>query len=525
MLAEGVPFIAPVVIDDTKESGASVPAEFLRVQWMRLLGALPTPQFVEQVKRLLEAPRKAAPAGRAVATPAAVALARDGIPPWVWAAAVIVVGGAVAFFALRPSAKESAPPATAVIPAVAPQSEARQLTAQAWALWEKQDNATRDDWTLADQLCQRALALDPADGDLWAAQSQVSLGFIIFGFDTLPARFEAARTQAERAVRLAPNSNEAQFAQANYFRRQATTRDEGVRILRQLVERMPADKRVLRTLASALRGQGRYEDSILYSDRAIALPGGDPVAMFGKEEALRGLGRSTEGENILDQVIAVHPSPVAYLKKLLYVVSYKGDLDRARTLVEKLPAPYLLEEYGAVWASTVALWRREPDKVLAVLNAIPKDYIEKGDAFSGPKAYRTGLAREMMGNTEAARSDWRAALEVVEQRLKVQANSLELLGWRALLLARLGERTEAEQALRIYEQLVRASDPKTSLGDTNRSRVILIHALLDKQDEFMDQLIQIYPQPTPALRYSPDWDVLRGNPRFDAWLKSNDPKK
>ena len=185
----------------------------------------------------------------------------------------------------------------------------------------------------------------------------------------------------------------------------------------------------------------------------------------------------------------------------------------------------MLEEYGAVWASTVALWRREPDKVLAVLNAIPKDYIEKGDAFSGPKAYRTGLAREMMGNTEAARSDWRAALEVVEQRLKVQANSLELLGWRALLLARLGERTEAEPALRIYEQLVRASDPKTSLGDTNRSRVILIHALLDKQDEFMDQLIQIYPQPTPTLRYSPDWDVLRGNPRFDAWLKSNDPKK
>src|SRR5437879_1617212 len=56
MLAEGVPFIAPVVIDDTRETGASVPAEFLRVQWMRLPGALPTPQFVEQVKRLLDAP-------------------------------------------------------------------------------------------------------------------------------------------------------------------------------------------------------------------------------------------------------------------------------------------------------------------------------------------------------------------------------------------------------------------------------------------------------------------------------------
>jgi TolB-like protein/Flp pilus assembly protein TadD len=56
LLAEGVPFITPVVIDDTREGRAVVPPEFLRVQWTRLPGALPTPQFVEQVKRLLDAP-------------------------------------------------------------------------------------------------------------------------------------------------------------------------------------------------------------------------------------------------------------------------------------------------------------------------------------------------------------------------------------------------------------------------------------------------------------------------------------
>ena len=53
LLAAGVPFIAPVVIDDTREGQAVVPPEFLKVQWTRLPGALPTPQFVEQVQRLL----------------------------------------------------------------------------------------------------------------------------------------------------------------------------------------------------------------------------------------------------------------------------------------------------------------------------------------------------------------------------------------------------------------------------------------------------------------------------------------
>lgn len=58
-MAAGVPFIVPVAIDDTSEQNAVVPDEFLRIQWIRLSGALPTAQFVDQVKRLLGAPRKA----------------------------------------------------------------------------------------------------------------------------------------------------------------------------------------------------------------------------------------------------------------------------------------------------------------------------------------------------------------------------------------------------------------------------------------------------------------------------------
>jgi len=56
LMAEGVPFIAPVAVDEIAESAALVPTEFMRVQWTRLLGALPTTQFVEQIKRILAAP-------------------------------------------------------------------------------------------------------------------------------------------------------------------------------------------------------------------------------------------------------------------------------------------------------------------------------------------------------------------------------------------------------------------------------------------------------------------------------------
>src|SRR5579863_586756 len=69
LMAEGVPFLAPVVVDGTREADAVVPAQFLRVQWSRLPGALPTPQFVEQTKRMLEPRRTSSNGPIAVAEP------------------------------------------------------------------------------------------------------------------------------------------------------------------------------------------------------------------------------------------------------------------------------------------------------------------------------------------------------------------------------------------------------------------------------------------------------------------------
>ena len=523
LMAEGMTFIAPVVVDDTPDVGAIVPAEFLRVQWTRLPGALPTPQFVQQVRRLLEIPRNpGAPLGSAAAGIGGASAARKSSPLAWTILAVAAIGAGAAFLALRPSGSRTTS-ATSPSPASAPLSEARQLEAKAWALWERQDDAERDDWALAEQFCQQAVAASPNDADAWAVQSQVSLAFIIFGFDPSPARYEAARTQAERAVRLAPDSNEAQFALANYYRRQGATREEGIRMLRQLVERMPNDKRVLRTLASALRGQGRDQESIIYSDRAIALPGGDPIAMFGKDEALRNLGRNDEGENVIDQVLAVHPTPAGFLRKLYYVVGIHGNLDEARDLLGRIPEPVLSDEWGAYWASHIWLWRREPEKAIAVLNSLPKNYIEKGN-YNGPKAYFTGLARQMLGNVDAARSDWRTALQVVEERLRAQPNSAVLLGWKALLLARLGERAEGEEALRIFVQMVSTgSGDSRVVNSLHAGRVLLTMAVLGHQEEVFDKLT--HRQPSPDNLYSPEWDCIRGDPRFQAWLKANPPAK
>ncbi len=119
-MAAGIPFLVPVVIDDTAESAALVPEEFMKVQWTRLPGGRTTPQFATQVKRLLEAPRGVAPQkleprpprsgergerGEGAASPAKPPEAGRRVPAaaWIGLAAVVVIGVAATFFATRKS--------------------------------------------------------------------------------------------------------------------------------------------------------------------------------------------------------------------------------------------------------------------------------------------------------------------------------------------------------------------------------------------------------------------------------------
>jgi hypothetical protein len=60
-MAHDAPFVMPVVIDETAEGGASVPDPFLRVQWTRLPHGIPSTQFVEQVRRLLDPAKSSTP--------------------------------------------------------------------------------------------------------------------------------------------------------------------------------------------------------------------------------------------------------------------------------------------------------------------------------------------------------------------------------------------------------------------------------------------------------------------------------
>jgi hypothetical protein len=129
-LASGATFLVPVVIDDTPEVQAVAPEEFMKVQWTRLAGGLPTMDFVTQVKNLLSGGQRRRPTIAPMATGLTTAPMRTrppmtALPPlapkpppppvvidapvrkksgrktWIWIVLfLLIAGGASAYFML-----------------------------------------------------------------------------------------------------------------------------------------------------------------------------------------------------------------------------------------------------------------------------------------------------------------------------------------------------------------------------------------------------------------------------------------
>ena len=115
LMAEGTPFLFPVVIDDTKDREALVPKSFLAVQWTRLPAGEATPTFVARIKSLLagSTATSASKIGEPMAPQnlAVPVAAKSVLTAGLFAALAVVVLGLIAFFALRPASNQ--PTATA----------------------------------------------------------------------------------------------------------------------------------------------------------------------------------------------------------------------------------------------------------------------------------------------------------------------------------------------------------------------------------------------------------------------------
>jgi len=504
-------FLLPVSVDDTRDAKADVPDSFLAVQWTRLPGGETPPAFAERVKALLAGRRVAGAAGPgpASARPATTKRARA----WPWLAIAGFGAAAVGSVLIWQPWPRPENPAVRL---AAPVSDARQLIQQALTLLEDV-NVVRADLETAEQFFEKAKALDPTDGEVWAVGAMIDTGYVDAYYDTSDARKGEARTKAARALKFAPHSFEARLAQAmvlNTVVAEPSVRPEAERLVKSLLDEKPDDRWALIQKGKLLSLEGRNDEAVVYYRRA-----NDPVAEGGTYLVL---GRLTDAETAADRAISSGFSVAGLLLKANIEVQLREDLEAAQAAIDRLPASEMLEDRGAMLAAMIRFYRREPDKVLAIMRALPQDWLWWGDA-PWPKAEWTAWAHLGANRPVAAQTDWRAGLRLVEERLASRSNDPPLLHQKAWFLAFLGERDGAERNLRLYQQL-RGQHENEIAADTALTYVYMSSG---RRDEIVNSLaaeLETNRSLHADLRYGPWWDPLRGDPRFEKLLRETLPK-
>jgi tetratricopeptide (TPR) repeat protein len=141
------------------------------------------------------------------------------------------------------------------------------------------------------------------------------------------------------------------------------------------------------------------------------------------------------------------------------------------------------------------------------------------DGYTFPKAWYEGLVARSHGNIDTAQHAFEEARRVVEVDLAQWPDDAKAIMMLAFIHAALGRKEDAlREGRRAVELLPISRDAYD--GPILATNLAAIYAQVGERDLALEQLatlVEVPNGPTPGtLRVEPEWDPLRGDPRFEA---------
>jgi tetratricopeptide (TPR) repeat protein len=225
-------------------------------------------------------------------------------------------------------------------------------------------------------------------------------------------------------------------------------------------------------------------------------------------------------QRILDEALQIWPADLNLLAIKAQIFQANGQLDEAQLIIDKLKPDRLdYDAVGAVWYQ--AKLRRKPATALKIFEPLAR----RTDSLKEwmRDAQISGELQELSGNTAAARTTFIAVRDATQAILREQPDSVRSLSLLSSALAGLGERDAALQAIDKAIS-IQANDARAQpYYQETKARILAHFGDKDGALAILSHLLQISyegglfgPPLTPALlRLDPDWDNLRGDPRFE----------
>jgi serine/threonine-protein kinase len=378
------------------------------------------------------------------------------------------------------------------------------------------------------KLLEQAVARDPRFLRAYCALAQVHLD-LYENTDHTPARLQSANSAIEKAAQLQPDAGEVHLVRARYMARGLRDYDRARSELELARRNLPNDAPLYYEIAMTDRRQNRWTEALRNLERAVELDPRNVAYLADSAEACSYLRRYGEADRIGRRALALSPHDNGLRLFLAsQPLSERADIRPLRTELNALVS----ENPAAAPSISECLWycamlERDAAAAERALAIIPPDGLHGYLGFVAPREWYVGYTARIFDRPETARIAFAATQTILEKQLRERPDNGLTWAFLGRVRAALGEKQEAIKAgKRACEVWPLSREPGWGLRTLRY--LAMIYAWVGEKDLALQQLSFCVEQPSfleyGELKLSPDWDPLRGDPRFEKLVASLAPK-
>ena len=380
-------------------------------------------------------------------------------------------------------------------------------------------------------LLEEAVRRDPKFVRAYCLMCEIHLSLYWGGFDHTEARRELARVTLQNAEKLEPDSGEVHMQKGLYAYHGFRDYDRALSEFELARRLLPNEAQLYTNLGAVDRRTARWKEAEENFGRAVEL---DPANFSVLEEAaftFQKLRRYREAEPLLKRALTILPDdPFARGAFGWNSFTEKADVLAWRKQIESVANKGPEAARGVAFLSLLCAWA-ERDRAGAekAVDLVPAEGIANPiDETPIPREWCVGRTARIFGNTEVAQASLQAARTIFQRMTNDQPDHAQAWGYLGLTDAMLGRRADAiREGNRACELLPYSKD--SWIGPTWINNLAMIYAWVGDKESALKQLEISSGIPTGItygeLKLNPDWDPLRGDPRFEKIVQSLAPKE
>ncbi|HUU16079.1 MAG TPA: tetratricopeptide repeat protein [Sedimentisphaerales bacterium] len=335
-----------------------------------------------------------------------------------------------------------------------------------------------------------------------------------------------AKQAVDKAIELDPDLSEAHHSLGCYYYWGHLDYDRALTEFEIARKSKPKSGQILAKIAFVYRRQGLMEKAEATLEKAIQLDPLDPGLSHNQGQTLILLRKYPQAVPYFEHAITGRPdSPAPYAWKAQLYVCWKGNTEKARTVLEEASKHIIVKEYDSILLQKILfeIFDRNYQTALDILSTGSSEVFET-EFLVVPRAHLYAQIYGLMGNRQLEQKYYDSARSILESKIVEDPNDARLHSKLGIAYAGLGQKEAAisEGKLAVELLLVSKEAWQGLYGVEDLAR---IYVMVGQYDDAIDTIEYLLSRPgvlsIPLIRLEQTWDPLRDYPRFkklvDEW--------